>query len=658
MSTYLQQIQFNNSVIVSLRWPDLLAVVQSKSLSMQYITNPDTTFTIFAVDGAIAYQTLLVPTSISGSWSFAPDYPQANNDTDVATFTTTYQATCNQSAGSIVSTGSLGALNATVQIAISDQTSVGVQIEAGTFIGTIIAETSFDDGTTWNQTVFVYAGNTTVFSKSFAIGYGSANYAQAAAIVVNGGSGLVRVRAFAYTSGTCDITMRSSGISDTTLDMFTAEPLQASPPQIAVVGGVSSATTYGTGITRPSRMDRTGTTRVGFDTLLAHDGIEGTTTNSWLWTQSTTTMTIAQTAVAMTLNNSGTLTTTTNAIITTNRQFPILSHGTLKFAMRANIVSGPTNAFIELGLGAPTGTTALISNGAFFRFNGSSLSVVTSFNGTENAIAQSAALSSSEYYLFVIYVQDDYAHFIIEDTSGTPILDTFVAYPTSATGVSAASHLPAFGRVYNAAAVASAAKLNIGGYDTLLLDINTTKPWSHQLASTGLSANINPTTFAQTAQLAAGAAPTSVTPVNTACSYNTLGGEYLVHATASSENLLGVFGFQVPSPYALHITDILLPQPFITTALSATVNIQEWCLMVASSSNPSTATGQRYTLGMFSAAASAAAGTVFNGLPLSLDLGTPIVVPPGQFLLILVKQISGATTGVYRGSILINGYYE
>ncbi len=184
------------------------------------------------------------------------------------------------------------------------------------------------------------------------------------------------------------------------------------------------------------------------------------------------------------------------------------------------------------------------------------------------------------------------------------------------------------------------------------------KPWSHQMAATGRSANIVPTTFAQANQLAAGAAPTTTSPTSTTCAYSTLGGEYVLDATASSENLLGVFGYQVPAPYTLHVTDILLPQPFITTALGATVNIQEWCLMVASSNDPATATGQRYTLGMFSAAASAVAGTVMNGLPLDFDLGTPIVVPPGQYLLVLVKMISGSATGVYRGSVFVNGYYE
>ncbi len=560
-----------------------------------------------------------------------------------------------------VTTGTLGALNATAQIAITGSVqSVGMQVEAGTLIGSIIAESSTDGGTVWNQVLFnfVTSGQALTNLKSFGFGWASSNTALGATIIVNGGAGLVRVRVYAYTSGSCSITLRASNANDPSIALFTSQSGAVSPQQIAVVGGVSSGTAFATGVTRTKRVDRAGNSRTGFDTLLAHDSIEGTNVNTWLWTQSTATMTIAQTAGVLTLNNNGTLTTTTDAIITSNRQFPIYHHGMLKFAMRVKAVPGPTNAFIEFGIGAPAGTTAVINNGAFFRLNGTALSTVTSFNGTENSVSRSTVISSAQFYFFFILIQDNYAHFIIEDTSGTPILDTFVAFPTTVTGLSTTSHLPAFGRVYNSAAVGTAAKLNIGSYDTFLVDLNTTKPWSEQMAGTGSGANINPTTFAQALQLAAAAGPASTTPVNSGSAYATLGGEFLLTATATSVNLLGIFGYQVPSPYTLFITEIFMPQPVITTALTTTASIYEFALQVASSNVPSSATGPRYPIGVFSAAASAAAGTVMNGNPLQIRLTSPIVVPPGQFVLIMMKAILGAATGAYQGSILVNGYYE
>lgn len=430
-------------------------------------------------------------------------------------------------------------------------------------------------------------------------------------------------------------------------------PGVVSPPQMSVVGGASS------GVARPQRLGRIGHIKPGFDVLLAHDSIEGTTVNSFLWTQSTVTMTIAQTTGVLTLNNAGSVATTTDAIVTTNRQFPLFNHGVVKFSMRANALQGPTNAFIELGFGVPVGTTAVVPDGAFFRLNGTALSCVVSFNGTEKVVAQAGVtVSTTSYYMFIIWVEDDDARFVIEDANGIPILDTSVPLNLTTPYVAAVSHLPGFARVYNSAAVGSAAKLLISSYDTVLLDFNMGKTWAEQLSSTGRSANIVPTTFAQATQLAAGAAPTTVTATNVAVQYTTLGGEFSLNGTATSENLLGVFGFTVPSPYTLHITEIVIPRPVVTTALGATLNINEWALMAASSTNPSTATGQRYPLGYFQAAASAVAGTVYNGDSINLKFATPIVVLPGRVVMVMVKFISGSAAGVIRGICHINGYYE
>jgi hypothetical protein len=165
-----------------------------------------------------------------------------------------------------VASGTLGSLNATVQIAISaDVQSVGVQVDAGTFIGTIITETSFDGGSNWNQTIFVFAGNTTLFSKSFSITYTSSpNYAQAGTIVVNGGSGLVRVRAFAYTSGSCNVTMRSSGIFDESIQLFTAGPGLPVPPELAITGGsvTTAPPAYSTGTVNTLSLTTAGQLRI------------------------------------------------------------------------------------------------------------------------------------------------------------------------------------------------------------------------------------------------------------------------------------------------------------------------------------------------------------------------------------------------------------
>lgn len=145
MSSYLQQVQFNNAAVVSLRWGDFLAIVQSKSLPMQYVTNPDTTYTIFAMDGNIAYQCLLVPTSISGTWAFAPDYSETQNNTDVTTFTTVYQASANRPIGQIAPQ-QVVLSNATVTTGGSQIFSGFVNREINLFINVTAAPTGTSPG--------------------------------------------------------------------------------------------------------------------------------------------------------------------------------------------------------------------------------------------------------------------------------------------------------------------------------------------------------------------------------------------------------------------------------------------------------------------------------------------------------------------------------
>jgi hypothetical protein len=231
-------INFGGGVtVISSFWTQFKATVIAKSLSMQYQDDGNIT-TVFAFDS-----TTLVYTAIMWDGGNVPNgiqaaYSVAQNNSDLSDFQTNWQSSANQPTEIITATGTLGALNNTVQLSIANAQSVGVQVAVGTLIGTIIAETSFDNGATWNQTIFVYAGNTSLFSKSFSITYASSpNGAQAASIVVNGGAGLVRVRVFAYTSGSCNVVMTASGIGDETIDLFTAQAGYPLPPLLAVTAG-------------------------------------------------------------------------------------------------------------------------------------------------------------------------------------------------------------------------------------------------------------------------------------------------------------------------------------------------------------------------------------------------------------------------------------
>lgn len=106
--------------------------------------------------------------------------------------------------------GVLNTLNATITLNLSGAQGAGFQLLAGTLVGTIVAEISYDDGTTWAATGF-FDVNTNGLSD--AIVFGSANGTIIKGLIVSQGAGLVRVRVSAFTSGTATGQIRANQIA-------------------------------------------------------------------------------------------------------------------------------------------------------------------------------------------------------------------------------------------------------------------------------------------------------------------------------------------------------------------------------------------------------------------------------------------------------------
>jgi hypothetical protein len=140
--------------------------------------------------------------------------------------------------GDTLTSGTLGALNASVTIVLSGKVEAGFQIAAGTLIGTIVAEITIDGGTTWNTTYIDQLGGNKVSSITFS----SANTATAGTIVGVGGSGSARIRVSAYTSGTCNISLRATSVQDPST-LFGGTPnATVQPPTGAQIGGWDGST--------------------------------------------------------------------------------------------------------------------------------------------------------------------------------------------------------------------------------------------------------------------------------------------------------------------------------------------------------------------------------------------------------------------------------
>lgn len=140
----------------------------------------------------------------------------------------------------------LGALNAACTITLQGTEAVGFQLAAGTLVGTIVPEVSYDGGTTWVSTFF---DDPTTSNKASSIVFGSSNTATARTIVGAGGISSARVRVSAFTSGTANCSIRANIIDDPSVLSAGADNSTA-PPTTMQIGGVmrakGSAPTTGT----------------------------------------------------------------------------------------------------------------------------------------------------------------------------------------------------------------------------------------------------------------------------------------------------------------------------------------------------------------------------------------------------------------------------
>jgi hypothetical protein len=420
---------------------------------------------------------------------------------------------------------------------------------------------------------------------------------------------------------------------------------------------------------RAIRVGEYGTLRTTSDVVLFQDAFEGANLNAG-WTQSLATMTAVQLTSVLTLNNSNITTLNTDAIITSARQFQKYPKQPLWARFRANITANAAanHTLVELGFGAPTTTTAIVSNGCFFRWAADgSLKAVISYNGTEQVtqVLAQGAISTTSYYWYDIVVDDDFARFMVVDANGVPVVDQQIPLTLTVPYIWAVSHLPTFARVYvDGTGGGTAVQLKISGHSVDAMDAAMNKPWAEQMSSSARSWAQNPLTQAQTAALSS-AAPGGGTPSNTATVYTTLGGEYIATMTAASENMLSLFGFVVPAPYTLYIRGIYWVVPWVSTVFSIASTqpfILPFLIANASSANISTATGKiGVPFGtMWTAAITSAVGTVLTGNPVTWTPQNPIACLPGTTLHLGWKVLNGGavTTGAIRGSVLVDGYFE
>ncbi|MGL4649827.1 MAG: hypothetical protein ACRC1H_10495, partial [Caldilineaceae bacterium] len=304
------------------------------------------------------------------------------------------------------------------------------------------------------------------------------------------------------------------------------------------------------------------------------------------------------------------------------------------------------------------------------RFNG-----ITTQTGVLRTLAQ---LNVGQSYKFVIvvgereveYWLDD--HLLVEQTmpagNGQPFLQ---------------ASLPAFLMKYNTGAVANTNTMRVSDVTVSLLDLQTAKPWAHQVAGMGQNAaqGQNGSAMGTTALLPNATAATTVTGAalsQTAAIATGLGGQAGIIAAAAGIDGL-ITAYQVPAPTInltgrnLYITGVRIDAVNIGAAVATTASILQWSLAfgasggtipsLAQAESASFATGtakawRRVPLGIQSWVVGAAIGAPAEALDVTFD--SPIVVSPGHWVASVAKFIVGTATAsqVIWCTVMINGYFE
>lgn len=424
--------------------------------------------------------------------------------------------------------------------------------------------------------------------------------------------------------------------------------------------------------------------RVGVDTVLFTDTFNAIAQNTANWSYTFNTLTAAQPG-AGTVNFSNVQGTTNahGAFMRTFQYFPVIGTAPLALEVTAGMFTAAltTNEVWLFGLGLPTAATTEPTDGVFMRLTTAGLIGEIRYNGvtTQTAVLRTIAqLTVGQLYKWVIvigereveYWQDD--NLLAEQSmpagNGQPFLQ---------------ASLPAFLMKYNTGAVANTNTMRVSDVTVSLMDLQTVKPWAHQIAGMGLNAaqGQNGSTMGTTALLPNATGATVVTGgalSQTVAIATGLGGQAGIQAAAAGIDGI-ITAYQNPAPTInlsgrnLYITGVRIDSVNIGAAVATTASVLQWSLAfgatggtipsLAQVESASFATGtakawRRVPLGIQSWIVGAAIGQPAEAIDITFD--TPIVVNPGQWVASVAKFIVGTATAsqVIWCTVTFNGYFE
>ena len=411
------------------------------------------------------------------------------------------------------------------------------------------------------------------------------------------------------------------------------------------------------------------------------DTFNATTQNTSKYQFAATTQTVTGAGGYLNINAAAGNAINTNSGIKTFRTFPIFGKSELRVNISAFLTQVPqTNNLIEFGLIAADLTTRVApTDGVFFRYNAAAeLRGVINYAGTETQTAAITAPSISVIHDFMIVIQTNTVLFYIDDVlSGTITLLTDA--PGLGQPLSAGEANLTFRTYIGGSAPAAGTTLKISDVFVTSLGMDQQKTWSEQKSGFGHMAyqGQNGGTMGTTANTLNGATPAAAALTNTAISTGSpvgLGGlaHVLPTLVVGTDGIL--FSFQNPAgsitqtPRNLIIRGVTIGGGVDLVLSAGALLVYAYSLAYGHTAismataegtsfgtSPTTKAPRRIWLGVHNTVAAAVAGTSLGPGPIVVKFDSSVVVAPGEFVAITVRN-QGVVTAT--GSVIITAAFD
>lgn len=415
--------------------------------------------------------------------------------------------------------------------------------------------------------------------------------------------------------------------------------------------------------------------RVGTDTVLLTDSFNATTQNTNLWSYTAATLTCTQPGGYLQFGTVQGTASAHGAFVRSFQYFPVVGTAPLsvEFSGSANTAALVANEVFYAGLGLPSAGGVAPTDGCWFKMTSAGLFGELQYNGGSvvQVTLQNTQISLATNAKFSMVVGEDEIEFWVDD-----VLFGSITVPAGTGQPFMQGALPVFMQKLCTGVVSNTNVIRITDITVSLLDLQTAKPWMHQLAGQGQHALFgqNGHTQGKTSLWANNTAPTAVALTNTAAAFTGLGGIVAVLPTLAANSDGKLITYQNPVPTInitgrnLYITRVTL-QGAVSVVLAGGPVIYAYALAVGHTAT-SLATGETASfatatthaprimaLGMESYPATAAVGAIGTGIDLNFD--SPLVVRPGEFVDIIARNIGTVTTtGAITIVISVGGYWE